>query len=541
MAQAVAGFDLAAREAVLEREILSGNVPEFWRQFVPLTVQAGPDILIMQVSPDYLAVGREADFFQTPLTPGTAWRIADRLDCVLPTRKMVDLIHAAAPLKLPPTPRPPGPGMTTVADFLAYQETVHHQRLAALSGHPWGTLTAGHHKDLVSTPRVAGTSGKVAIYGWHRPDGTPVQPLYTGHADNWVDYSHGVRLVGKTVILNGRATTVEQILTDPGTARLLSDEPLPTTSSSPVPVRTEAAQAAAFGETLLTLEPEPGVRLVVNRPAAADPGRPVRLVVYALPNGNTIEQTMGHPAAPGGDGHPGIQQIAAQTRWLRVHQPEVTLVTAYVECAEKSWPAWCRNHAGSGKRIAAILDQLRQAVAAPSLQLVLTGHSGGGAFIFGYLDSQEEIPGDVERIAFLDSNYAYDAAKGHAAKLTAWLSGGTGRFLTVIAYHDSRALLNGKPFVSEKGGTWGRSHAMLEDLGETFPFSEQVEGPLHRHTARNGRLTFLLMANPEQAVLHTRLVERNGLLQALLSGTPESEQGYVFFGEPVYRSLIGEP
>ena len=274
VAQVVAGFDLAAREAVLEREILSGNVPEFWRQFVPLTVKAGPDLLILQVASDYLAVGRETDFFQTPLTPGTAWRIADRLDCVLPTRKMVDLIHAAAPLKLPPTPRPPGPGMTTVADFLAYQETVHHQRLAALSDHPWGTLTAGHHKDLVSTPRLAGTSGKVAIYGWHRPDGTPVQPLYTGHADTWVDYSHGVRLVGKTVILNGRATTVEQILTDPGTAQLLSDEPLPATASSPVPVRTEAVRAAAFGETLLTLEPERGVRVVVNRPAAADPDAP---------------------------------------------------------------------------------------------------------------------------------------------------------------------------------------------------------------------------------------------------------------------------
>ena len=99
----------AAREAVLQQEILSGNVPEFWRQFVPITVTGGQDKLILQVSPDYLAVGREADFFQTPLTPGTAWRIADRLDCALPTRKMVDLIHAAAPLKLPPTPRPPGP------------------------------------------------------------------------------------------------------------------------------------------------------------------------------------------------------------------------------------------------------------------------------------------------------------------------------------------------------------------------------------------------------------------------------------------------
>ena len=431
--------------------------------------------------------------------------------------------------------------MTTVTAFLEYQETVHHQRLAVLTGHPWGTLTAGHHKDLVSTPRLAGTPGKVAIYGWHRPDGTPVQPLYTGHADTWVDYSHGVRLVGKTVSLNGHDTTVEQILADPKTAGLLSDEPLPFPAASPAPVRTEVERAAAFGEILLTLKPEPGVRVVLNRPANTAPGHPIRLIVYALPNGNSIEQTMGRLSTPDGDRRPGLQQIAAQTRWLRVHQPEVTLMTAYVECAEKSWPSWCRNHANSGARIASILDQLRQAVAAPSLQLVLTGHSGGGAFIFRYLDSLEEIPRDVERIAFLDSNYAYDAPKGHAAKLTAWLAGGGNRFLAVIAYHDSMARLNGKTFVSEKGGTWGRSHAMLDDLGKTFPFSEQVEGPLHRHTARDGRLTFLLMANPEQAVLHTKLVERNGLLHALLTGTPLSEQGYVFFGDPVYRSLIGGP
>ncbi len=470
VAQAVAGLDPAAREAVLQQEILSGNVPEFWRKFVPITVTGGQDELILQVSPDYLAVGREADFFQTPLTPGTAWRIADRLDCVLPTRKMVDLIHAAAPLKLPPTPRPPGPGMTTVAAFLEYQETVHQQRLAALTGHPWGTLTAGHHKDLVSTPRLAGTPGKVAIHGWHRPDGTSIQPLYTGHADTWVDYSHGVRPVGKTVTLNGRTTTVQQILTDSKTALLLSDEPLPTTASSPVPIITEVERAAVFGETLLTLEPEPGVRIVVNRPATADPGRPVRLIVYALPNGNTIEQTMGQLPAPGRDRRYGHQQIAAQTRWLRLHQPEVTLVTAYVECGEKSWPAWCRNHAGSGARIAAILDRLRQAVAAPFLQLVLTGHSGGGAFIFRYLDSPEAIPRDVERIAFLDSNYAYDAAKGHAARLSTWLSGSTSRYLTVIAYHDSVALLNGKTFVSEKGGTWAAAMPCWMIWGKPFPF-----------------------------------------------------------------------
>ena len=41
------------------------------------------------------------------------------------------------------------------------------------------------------------------------------------------------------------------------------------------------------------------MRIVINQPAAADPARPVQLIVYALPNGNTIEQTMGHLRAPG--------------------------------------------------------------------------------------------------------------------------------------------------------------------------------------------------------------------------------------------------
>ena len=31
--------------------------------------------------------------------------------------------------------------------------------------------------------RVFRTRGKVAIYGWHKPDGKPIQPLYTGHMD----------------------------------------------------------------------------------------------------------------------------------------------------------------------------------------------------------------------------------------------------------------------------------------------------------------------------------------------------------------------
>ncbi len=49
------------------------------------------------------------------------------------------------------------------------------------------------------------------------------------------------------------------------------------------------------------------------------------------------------------------------------------------------------------------------------------------------------------------------------------------------------------------------------------------------------------MENPEKAVLHTRLVEKNGYLHALLTGTPKAEVGYRFFDEPAYLNLIGEP
>ena len=56
--------------------------------------------------------------------------------------------------------------------------------------------------------------GKVAIYGWHKPDGKPIQPLYTGHTASWVDYSHGIRLVSRRMTVNGEAKTIDEVLAD---------------------------------------------------------------------------------------------------------------------------------------------------------------------------------------------------------------------------------------------------------------------------------------------------------------------------------------
>jgi hypothetical protein len=143
----------------------------------------------------------------------------------------------------------------------------------------------------------------------------------------------------------------------------------------------------------------------------------------------------------------------------------------------------------------------------------------------------------VTRIALLDSNYAYSADKKHADKLAAWLSGGASRHLCVLAYHDSIALLNGKTFVSEEGGTWGRSHAMQRDLARSFPFTETT-GDLHQFTALDGRVKFLLKENPAREILHTRQVEWNGFIHSMLTGTPMEGKGYQYLGPRAYGEFI---
>ena len=526
----IAEMPLAVREREIRAEVTRGNVPDFWRRFagVKVTRMAGgrERTVAYAVSPDYLAVGADDDFFLAPLSPATAQDIADALGCTLPTRRMVDDIYAAAAVKLAPAPLPPDAAMTTAPVFARHSEIVRQQRAETLAAHPPGALVAGHKKDVVITPQLATATGKVAIYGWHRPDGRAIQPLHLGHTSSWVDYSHGVRLVRRDLTVDGAATTVAAVLADAALAELLSDE-------GPIP-------EPRYGEQPRWLHLDPGVRVLLDPPAAFDKSKPVRLVLYALPNGNTIEQTVGRKWKPGDDWHFDIQHIGAQTRWLRERIHGAQLVVAYLECAEKSWPAWRRKHDPQNQRIPEIVDALRQCFAGQPVRLVLTGHSGGGAFTFGLLDGLGRVPGDIERVAFLDSNFAYDTARGHGEQLAQWLTADAQRHLCVLAYDDSVALLNGKPFVSESGGAWGRSRAMREDLAARFEFTSEADAEFQRHTALGGRVKFLLKENPARAVLHTRQVELNGFIHAMLAGTEHESAGYLYFGPRAYEAWIAE-
>jgi hypothetical protein len=559
----VTAMDLVSRERAIFHQITTGNVPDFLRnlQSVRITsvVEGKTNSAAFYVTPDYLCVGSDDDYFLSPMSPNTAQRLADLLDCSLPTRKMVDAIYDAAQVKLPPVPIPPGPAMVTVPVFSDHNTIIRTQRLAQLSQHSLGALIAGHKKDLVIAAGLASAPGKVAIYGWHKTNGAPIQPLYLKHAATWVDYSQCVRLVQNQLLVNGGGNTIAAVLSDPESSALLSDEgtlsspryptnelaptaastnSLPGTTSTRTPVRFHGFQpGATFNERVATFEVESEVRIHINAPALSNHERhKLLLIFYALPNGNTIEQTIGKAIQPADDWHYDIQHIGAQTRFLRQILTNRTIVVTYLENELKSWPAWRRKY--GDKTIPEIIAGVKNLLPANEAEIVLTGHSGGGSFTFGYLNQVEALPDEVTRIAFLDSNYAYDPALDHGRKLMTWLKRSTNHFLIVLAYNDAIARLDGKAFVSAAGGTWGRSQAMLSDFRDQFEFSSRTNGDLARYTALNGRIEFVLHANSEKKILHTVQVERNGFIHGMLDGTPAEETGYQYFGDRAYSKWI---
>ncbi len=229
-AEMIMGLELEDREEIIFNQVASGNIPEFLRKMVPVTVgdtiYGDTYLLTFYVLPDYFSIGTDSDFFRIPMTPQLAQEIANLFNCSLPTSKMVDDIYRIATAKLSPRPISPGDAMITVPVFLDHNRMIRQQMDSISWSFPAGTLMAGHKKDVVITNQLISDDGRerVAIYGWHRPDHTPIQPLYTGHLATWVDYSHGIRLVSNRVILNGEPRTLADILQDPVVSSLVSDE-----------------------------------------------------------------------------------------------------------------------------------------------------------------------------------------------------------------------------------------------------------------------------------------------------------------------------
>lgn len=216
-----------ARDAAVAQEVTSGNVPGFLRRLTPVRLSGkgargeALDIVIC-VTPDYLAVGRDSDYVRVPMGLPTAAALAEGFGFMLPTPKMVDAIYQQAVVRLAPSPMKPGSQMESTDYFWRHNQTVEEQR--AKTGQDRTALTAGQKKDIVLTTRLRSKAGRVAIYGWHRPSGKPIQPLSTVHGEGYADYSHGVRLVSDTAFVNGKKRPLTQLLQDPQIAGILSRE-----------------------------------------------------------------------------------------------------------------------------------------------------------------------------------------------------------------------------------------------------------------------------------------------------------------------------
>ncbi|HMU48022.1 MAG TPA: hypothetical protein PKC72_16740 [Chitinophagaceae bacterium] len=214
----------AERDSFVLQEVFNGNLPDFLKKFSPVHVTAIDSVTgktmhaTYYVSPDYLSIGVNNDWARVNITPKAAQLIADTLGCFLPTRKMVDDIYKAAKVKLEPVP------------MYAYRDSTptmwHHHLIVEGQRKGRKGLIAGIQKDVVLSGKISRDPKpeRVAIYGWHKLDGKPIQPLYTGHIYWWVDYSQGIRLVYRKIKVNGKWMDYTDVLKDELLQKLLCDE-----------------------------------------------------------------------------------------------------------------------------------------------------------------------------------------------------------------------------------------------------------------------------------------------------------------------------
>jgi hypothetical protein len=148
---------------------------------------------------------------------------------------MVDLIYQQAKVKLEPVP------------MYAFRDSsvTFYQHHLIIEGQRKGRtgLIAGIKKDVVPldvgrlsdvgrrptsaerpTSNTPPTSNRVAIYGWHQLNGKPILPLYAGHVNWYVDYSHGIRFISNKMKVDGTPMDFAEIMKHPIYRLLLCDE-----------------------------------------------------------------------------------------------------------------------------------------------------------------------------------------------------------------------------------------------------------------------------------------------------------------------------
>ncbi|HET6425080.1 MAG TPA: hypothetical protein VFG20_15445 [Planctomycetaceae bacterium] len=291
------------------------------------------------------------------------------------------------------------------------------------------------------------------------------------------------------------------------------------------------------GELVRWSRGEGGIRIFVNLPSTWDQQPRRELIVFATPNGNTIEQTLGCVTKPPLDWRHDIQHVLAQVRRLREIDASREFALAVVQAPQLSWPAY----RSSAPRARTIIRELVEALQKEleTQDLTLTAHSGGGSFITGYINAHEQLPSALQRIVYLDANYSYSDEEKHGDKFLTWLNAEKSHRLVVIAYDDREITLNGKKVVGPEGGTFRATERMQKRFASSVSLTESTDGSFRKVTNDDGRLLLLVHPNPDNKILHTALVgEMNGVIHGRLSGTEHAEKWGTFGGPRAYQGVI---
>lgn len=295
-----------------------------------------------------------------------------------------------------------------------------------------------------------------------------------------------------------------------------------------------------FNETEINFYNNEGVEVELNIPLhlSKQKSKNLKLILYLLPNGNSIEWTKGKKLNEEDDWHFDIQHVAAQMRFIRENDTANNYVVCYLKSEYQSWPMWRREKSDADQKIFKLVEELKNLFDEYDVTVSLLSHSGGGSFVFGFINSKEIIPDYVERIIFFDSNYGYADSLRHGEKIASWLSNNKNHKLLVFAYDDRNVKIDGKNIVSPTGGTYYRSLMMRNKMFDNYEIISQFDNEFSIYHDTENRFIFYLKENPENKIFHTVLVELNGVIHGLFWESQHSELNYKFWGERAYGNFV---
>ncbi len=294
-----------------------------------------------------------------------------------------------------------------------------------------------------------------------------------------------------------------------------------------------------FQEQIKSYTFDTDVYILINAPPVNqyNPKKPIKLILYTLPNGNTIPQAIGKKPLPGDKYN--IQHIGAQTRLLRKVIRNENIIVTYLAASSRSWPSWGGVHKeNNGQLIQQIIDSVKSSLPKPPDELILSSHSGGGSFILNYMNSVDQIPDWIDRISFLDSIYNYSDEENHGDKLIAWLKQNPNHKLSVISYDDRNITWNGKLVLGPTAGTFRKTHKLLDRLQQEIPLTTSSTGNFIHWKGMNGQIDIIIDTNPKNEIVHSLLVEKNGFIYTVTFGTKYENKAGKFWGPPLYKKWV---